>query len=82
MKMKKALWSVNPDYSILSEQSTTSSSREIYNRAPGENKDPASQMAEKLCEELAFPVLFSKGRLAIFYCRMTHQISNKASQRF
>ena len=34
MKMKKALRSVNPDYSILNEQSTTSSGREIYNRAP------------------------------------------------
>ena len=73
MKMKKTLRSVNPDYSTLNEQSTTSSGREIYNRAPGENKEPVSLMADKLCEELAFPVLFSKGRLAIYYCRMTHQ---------
>lgn len=34
MKMKEVLQSVNPDYSILNEQSTPSSGREIYNRAP------------------------------------------------
>lgn len=30
--------------------------------ASGENKHPVSVMTEKLCEELAFPVLFPKGR--------------------
>lgn len=37
--------------------------REVYNIAPGENKQPVSLMTDKLCEELAFPVLFPKGRL-------------------
>ena len=34
MKMKKKLRSVHPNYFILNEQSTPSSGREIYNRAP------------------------------------------------
>lgn len=43
------------------EQSSSSSSgTEIYNVAPGENKHPVSLMND--CEELAFPVLFRKGR--------------------
>ena len=35
---------------------------EIYSVAPGENKHPVSFMMDKQCEELAFPVLFPKGR--------------------
>ena len=58
------LQSVIPDYPILTEenQSDNSNGREIYNIAPGENKHPVSLMTDKLCEELAFPVLFPKGR--------------------
>ena len=40
----------------------TSSGKEIDNRAPGENKHPASLMTDNLCDELAFPVLFPKAR--------------------
>lgn len=58
------LQSVIPDYPILTEenQSDNSNGREIYNTAHGENKHPVSVMTDKLCEELAFPVLFLKGR--------------------
>ena len=42
-----------------SEQST---GNEVFSIAPGENKHPASFMLDKKCEELAFPVLFPKGR--------------------
>ena len=54
-----------PDYPLITEQDngSISTGREIYNIAPGENKHPASFMTDKLCEELAFPVLFPKGRL-------------------
>ena len=55
------LQSVIPDYPILTEENN-STGREIYNIAPGENKHPVSSMTDKLCEELAFPVLFPKGR--------------------
>ena len=34
----------------------------FFNIAPGENKHPVSFMTDKHCEELAFPVLFPKGR--------------------
>ena len=58
------LQSVIPDYPILTEEqnSSNSSGTEVYNIAPGENKHPVSLMNDKLCEELAFPVLFPKGR--------------------
>ena len=60
------LQSVIPDYPILTEEQNStcsnSSGAEIYNIAPGENKHPVSLMNDKLCEELAFPVLFPKGR--------------------
>ena len=39
-----------------------SSGKEIYSIAPGENEHPVSFMTAKQCEELAFPVLFPKGR--------------------
>ena len=63
------LQAVIPDYPILTEenQSNISSGREIYNIAPGENEHPVSLMTDKLCEELAFPVLFPNGRFG-FYC--------------
>ena len=54
------LQSVIPDYPILTENNSTG--REFYNIAPGENKHPVSLMTDKFCEELAFPVLFPKGR--------------------
>jgi DNA replication protein DnaC len=59
------LQSLIPDYPILVEQeneNNVSIGNEIYNIAPGENKHPVSLMTDKLCEELAFPVLFPKGR--------------------
>ena len=34
----------------------------MYNIEPGENKHPVSIMTDTKCEELAFPVLFPKGR--------------------
>ena len=58
------LQSVILDCPILTEEenSSHSSDTEVYNIAPGENKHPVSLMNDKLCEELAFPVLFPKGR--------------------
>ena len=58
------LQSTLPDYPVIIEDnsSNVSTGREIYNVAPGENKHPVSLMTDKLCEELAFPVLFPKGR--------------------
>ena len=58
------LQSVLPDYPITKEQNrnTNSSGNEVFNIVPGENKHPVSFMTDKHCEELAFPVLFPKGR--------------------
>lgn len=57
------LQSVIPDYPVTVElNSNNSSGNEVYNIAPGENKHPVSFMSDKQCEELAFPVLFPKGR--------------------
>ena len=58
------LQSVTPDYPVSLQQNSSSKSagNEIFNIAPGENKHPVSFMADKHCEELAFPVLFPKGR--------------------
>ena len=39
-----------------------SSGNEIYSIAPGENKHPVTFTTDKQCEEIAFPVLFPKGR--------------------
>ena len=58
------LQSVIPDYPVIMEQdnaNNSSTGREVYNIAPGENKHPVSFM-NKQCEELPFPVLFPKGR--------------------
>ena len=58
------LQAIFPDYPVIIEEnsSNVSTGREIYNVAPGENKHPVSLMTDELCEELAFPVLFPKGR--------------------
>ena len=58
-----------PDYPVLCDDVNQSCSKkcrsagnEIYNIAPGENKHPVSCMTDIRCEELAFPVLFPRGR--------------------
>ena len=53
-----------PDYPPCLQHNGTSKSagNEIFNIAPGENKHPVSFVTDKHCEELAFPVLFPKGR--------------------
>ena len=58
------LQSVIPDYPVITEDfnANKSTGREIYNIAPGENKHPVCLMTDKECEELAFPVLFPKGK--------------------
>ena len=59
------LQSVIPDYPISvepEENNQTSLGNEVYNIAPGENRHPVSFMMDKQCEELAFPLLFPKGK--------------------
>ena len=58
------LQSVLPDYPVTIQQDAGNCSlgNEVYNIAPGENRHPVSIMTDKSCEELAFPVLFPKGR--------------------
>ena len=57
------LQSVLPDYPVTVQISERGSlGNEIYNIAPGENRHPVSIMTDKKCEELAFPILFPKGR--------------------
>ena len=58
------LQSIIPDYPITSddEERARSAGNEIFSVAPGENKHPVSMMTDRHCEELAFPVLFPKGR--------------------
>ena len=57
------LQSLIPDYPVTVEQNDVSSQgNEVYAIAPGESKHPVSFMADKQCEELAFPVLFPKGK--------------------
>lgn len=51
-----------PDYPVTIDEQNVSTGQEIYSIAPGENKHPVSFMKDKNCEELAFPVLFPKGR--------------------
>ena len=55
---------VLPDYPVTIQQDAGNCSlgNEVYNIAPGENRHPVSIMTDKSCEELAFPVLFPKGR--------------------
>ena len=58
------LQSAIPNYPITVEQNDNVSfqGNEVYAIAPGESKHPVSHMADKQCEELAFPVLFPKGK--------------------
>ena len=58
------LQSIVPDYPITSDEEgrERSAGNEIFSVAPGENKHPVSMMTDRHCEELAFPVLFPKGR--------------------
>ena len=59
------LQSIIPDYRIIISDgggSQRSAGNEIFSVAPGENKHPVSMMTDRHCEELAFPVLFPKGR--------------------
>ena len=57
------LQSIIPDYPIISEEGRErSAGNEIFSVAPGENKHSVSMMTDRHCEELAFPVLFRKGR--------------------
>ena len=51
-----------PDYPVTIDHQNASTGNEIYSVAPGENKHPVSFTMDKQCEELAFPVLFPKGR--------------------
>ncbi len=56
-----------PDYPVTVQISERGSlGNEIYNIAPGENRHPVSIMTDRKCEELAFPVLFPKGRFGYF----------------
>ena len=58
------LQSIVPDYPIICDEEgrERSAGNEIFSVAPGENKHPVSMMTDKHCEELAFPVIFPKGR--------------------
>ena len=57
------LQSVLPNYPVTIQCSERNSlGNEIYNIAPGESRHPVSIMTDKKWEELAFPVLFPKGR--------------------
>ena len=58
------LQSIIPDYPIISDEQgrQRSAGNEIFSVAPGENKHPVSMMTDRHCEELAFPVIFPKGR--------------------
>ncbi|XP_028408493.1 uncharacterized protein LOC114531049 [Dendronephthya gigantea] len=58
---ESCLQSVLPDYPVTIQQSG-SLGNEIYDIAPGENRHPVSIMTDKKSEQLAFPVLFPKGR--------------------
>lgn len=55
---------IMPDYPVtIIDHQNASTGSEIHSVAPGENKHPVSFVMDKHCEELAFPVLFPKGRL-------------------
>ena len=57
------LQSVIPDYNVAVEENRpVALGNEIHEIAPGENRHPVSFMTDKLCEEMAFPVLFPKGK--------------------
>ena len=62
---------VIPDYPVIMEEdnaNNSSTGREVYNIAPGENKHPASLMTDKRCEELAFPHR-TKSHVSVFLKR-------------
>ena len=56
--------SVIPDYpvTVTKNDNVSSQGNEVYAIAPGESKHPVSFIADKRCEELAFRVLFPKGK--------------------
>ena len=58
------LESVLPDYPVIVDNNDTNHflGNDVYNIAPGENKNLLSIMNDIKCEELAFPVLFPKGQ--------------------
>lgn len=62
--IETCLQAILPDYPVISDQKSTltSAGNEIFNIAPGESRHPVSMMNDKQCEELAFPILFPKGR--------------------
>ncbi|XP_044169485.1 uncharacterized protein LOC114973474 [Acropora millepora] len=66
-----------PDYPVTIDQQNVSTGQEIYSIAPGENKHPVSFMKDKNCEELAFPVLFPKGRFGYTTERKIHLTPTK-----
>lgn len=59
---ESCLESIIPNYPVTAHDSEQSTGNEVYSIAPGEDKHPVSFMLDKQCEELAFPVLFPKGR--------------------
>lgn len=65
--------SVIPDYPVTVEQNDDVSSQgnKVDAIAPGENEHPVSFMAHRQCEELAFLVLFPKGR---YGCSVNQEI--------
>ena len=56
------LQSIIPKFSVSAENNKQSVGNEVYSIAPGENKQPLSFFTDKESEELAFPVLFPKGK--------------------
>lgn len=57
------LQSVIPDYPLITNEQDGNTCISAGNDiAPGENKHPVCVMTDRYCEELAFPVLFPKGR--------------------
>ena len=57
----KQLYQITYPVTITDHQNA-STGNEICSVAPGENKHPVLFVMDKHCEELAFPVLFPKGR--------------------
>lgn len=58
------LQSVLPNYPVSLEENNENNSlgNEVCNIAPGEIKHPISIMMDKICEELAFPLLYANRR--------------------
>ena len=51
-----------PNYRVSNGSDKHSTGIEVYSIAPGEDKQPLSFVSDKQSEELAFPVLFPRGR--------------------